>query len=154
MKRAILLASAFLAAAAIALPGIAWAQGGAPPPPPATYYGKVPAGIVPGQGVIAIVMNGGTSTVCGVGATLTDSATSNVVYVVDVAVDQQVAGCGATGRSIIFYFTPTASSSGRLSTDNVTWSGAGPVNQDLSGLGPQLNRVGVSPEVASDGPTF
>jgi hypothetical protein len=154
MKRAILFGVALFAAAAIAIPTVAMAQGGAPPPPPATYYGKTPTGIAAGQGVIAIVVNGQTSTVCGAGASLTDPDSGDVVYVVDVADDGQIAGCGKAGRTIMFYFTPTAASSGRLSTDTITWNGAGPTNQDLTGLGPQLNRVGQAPQVASDGPTF
>jgi hypothetical protein len=154
MKRVLLAGVALLAAAAIAIPTVAMAQGGAPPPPPATYYGKTPAGISAGQGVIAIVIDGQSSTVCGAGASLIDSDTGDVVYVVDVATDAQIRGCGLAGREILFYFTPTAASSGRLTTDVVTWSGAGPVNQNLTGLGPQLTRIGVAPQVASDGPTF
>ena len=154
MKRAILGGIALVAMAAIAIPAVAMAQGGAPPPPPATYYGKTPAGISAGQGVVAIVLDGQSSTVCGAGAALTDSQSGNTVYVVDVAADGQIPGCGKADRTVMFYFTPTSSSSGRLATDVISWSGAGPVNQDLTGLGPQLTRVGIAPQAASDGQTF
>jgi len=154
MKRAILGGIALVAAAAIAIPTVAMAQGGAPPPPPATYYGKAPSGISAGQGVIAIVLDGQSSTVCGAGAALTDPDSGHVVYVVDVAADGQIPGCGKDGRTVMFYFTPTSASSGRLATDVINWSGAGPVNKDLTGLGPQLTRVGIAPQAASDGPTF
>lgn len=154
MKRAILFSIALCAAAAIAIPTVAMAQGGAPPPPPATYYGTLPAGIAAGQSVIAIVTDGSSSTVCGAGAALTDPDSGNVVYVVDVASDGQIAGCGKTGRSIVFYFTPTAASNGRLSSGSISWSGAGPVHQDVTALGAPLTRVGQAPQVASDGPTY
>ena len=65
MKRRLVGAS-IAAAAMLAVPGAALAQG-VPPGPPATIYGSI-TGAQAGQGVIAIVINGSSSTVCGAGS--------------------------------------------------------------------------------------
>jgi hypothetical protein len=144
MKRAILLGAGAVAAAVATIPALVAAQG-APPSPPATFYGKAPSGVGPGQSVLAIVSSGGTSQTCGIGATVSDS--SGVVYVVDVISDSQLAGCGAPGRTVQFYFVGNR----QMATDTATWSGAGPALRDLTGLGPQLTPRNVGPQVAKDG---
>jgi len=147
MKRAFVLGLGVLAALAAAIPVVVSAQG-FPPPPPTTFYGNVPSGIVSGQGVIAIVLDGNSSQACGAGATVTDNG--KVVYVVDVVSDTQIAGCGKTGRTVQFYFV--SSSGGRIATDApVTWSGPGPVAHDVTQVGPPLTRRGSAPNVAKDG---
>jgi hypothetical protein len=148
MKRAILLGLGALGAVSIAVPALAQ---GVPPPPPSTFYGTVPAGVAAGQGVIAIVTNGGTQTACGAGNVMTDTASSSTVYVVDVVADAQRAGCGKSGSTISFYFTPTAGQSGRLATDSFAWTGAGPAQHNITTLGPSLTNRRVAPHVASDG---
>lgn len=146
MKRR--LAGAGIAAAAmLAVPTAALAQG-VPPGPPATIYGAI-TGATAGQGVIAIVINGNSSTVCGAGSVVTDNGAT--VYVVDVISDSQRAGCGVNGRTIRFYVTPTSPTvGGKLANESATWTGAGPKQQALT-LGPALQLVQPVPFVASDG---
>jgi hypothetical protein len=144
MKRAILLGVGVAVLGVAAIPALVSAQG-FPPPPPATFYGKAPSGIGPGDVVIAIVNNGASSTVCGDGVTQADAG--GVVYVVDVVADAQIAGCGATGRTVQFYFVGPR----RLGTDTSAWSGPGPNNKDLTGLGPALEVKNRLPHVAKDG---
>lgn len=144
MKRALLLGIAAAVAALASIPALVTAQG-FPPPPPTTYFGKAPAGIGPGQVVIAIVSDGASSQVCGDGATLSDP--SGTVYVVDVVANAQIAGCGQAGRTVQFYFVAAK----RLSTDTAAWSGPGPAQKDLVNLGPALTTRNVLPHVAKDG---
>ncbi|WP_322797004.1 hypothetical protein [Tepidiforma sp.] len=144
MKRAILLAAGAIAAAFAAIPALVAAQG-APPSPPATFYGSVPSGIGPGQGVLAIVTSGSSSQTCGIGQTVADG--SGVAYVVDVIADSQLAGCGAPGRTIQFYFIGNR----QMATTTGTWSGAGPVQLNLTGLGSPLTTRNYGPQVAKDG---
>lgn len=143
MKRAILLACGAAISAAAAIPALVSAQG-FPPPPPTTYYGKVPAGVSPGDVVIAIVQDGNSSQVCGDGITVADNGGS---YVVDVVADAQVPGCGRTGRTVLFYFVGKKA----LSTDTAAWSGPGPAVKDLNNLGPSVTRRNSLPQVAKDG---
>ncbi|MEO9254514.1 MAG: hypothetical protein ABI305_03170 [Tepidiformaceae bacterium] len=148
MKRAILLGLGAIGAVSVAVPALAQ---GVPPPPPSTFYGTVPAGVTAGQGVIAIVTNGGTQTACGAGSVLTDPVSSSTVYVVDVVADAQRAGCGKAGATVSFYFTPTAGSSGRLGTDSFAWGGPGPLAHNITNIGPSLTNRLIAPHVASDG---
>lgn len=148
MKRAIVFGLGALGAAAAAIPVVVSAQG-FPPPPPTTYYGSVPSGIVAGQGVVAIVMDGGNSTACGSGTTLTDPASGKVVYVVDVVADGQTTGCGKSGRTVSFYFT--SPSGGRISLDTpASWTTT-PTNVDVKTVSAPLGRRGSAPQVAKDG---
>lgn len=144
MRRAILLAFGAAATAAAAVPALVAAQG-APPSPPATYYGSVPAGIPAGQTVLAVVTSGGSSQTCGVGSTFAEGA--NVVYVVDVVAASQVPGCGTPGATIQFYFVGNR----QMATDTATWTGPGPSQRNLTGLGPQLTPRNFGPMVAKDG---
>ncbi len=144
MKRAILLGFGAIAVAAAAVPALVSAAD-FPPPPPTTYYGKVPTGIGPGDTVIAIVLDGSSATVCGDGVTAND--TSGIVYVVDDVADAQKAGCGKAGRTVQFYFVGPK----RLSTDTANWSGPGPAQKDLTGLGAALTPKNRAPAVAKDG---
>jgi len=151
MKRAILLGLGALSVAAAAIPAIAMAAD-FPPPPPTTFYGKVPAGVATGQGVVAIVTDPGTGsqTSCGAGNVLTDG--SSTVYVVDVVADSQRTGCGKAGRTVTFYFTPTINSSGRVSADApAAWGGPGPVLKNITSAGPSLTKAGRAPQVSRDG---
>ncbi len=144
MRRAILLAIGAAAIAAAAIPALVAAQG-APPSPPATFYGSVPSGVGAGQSVLAIVTSGGSSQTCGVGSTVSDG--SGVAYVVDVVAESQVPGCGAPGRTVQFYFMGNR----QMATDTATWSGAGPSQRNLTGLGPQLSPRNIGPMLAKDG---
>jgi hypothetical protein len=144
MKRAILLGFGALGVAVAAIPALVSAAD-FPPPPPTTYYGKAPSGIGQGDTVIAIVNDGSSSTVCGDGVTSTD--TSGIVYVVDVVADAQFLGCGKAGRTVQFYFVGPR----RLGTDTVAWSGPGPAQKDLTGLGPALTPKNRAPQLAKDG---
>ncbi|MEO8538993.1 MAG: hypothetical protein ABI577_04570 [bacterium] len=144
MKRAILLGISAAALVSMAAPAFVSAQG-FPPPPPTTFYGKVPSGIGPGDTVIAIVTDGSSSQVCGDGSTLNDA--SGVVYAVDVVAQAQTPGCGQAGRTVQFYFVGAR----RLSTDTAAWTGPGPANKDLTGLGTTLTPKNRAPQVAKDG---
>ncbi len=144
MKRALLFGLSAAALLSMAAPAMVSAQN-FPPPPPTTFYGKVPSGIGPGDTVIAIVTDGASSQVCGDGTTTND--TSGVVYVVDVVANAQTPGCGQTGRNVQFYFVGAK----RLATDTAAWSGPGPANKDLTGLGAQLATKNRAPQVAKDG---
>lgn len=147
MKRAFLSGLGIAGIVAAAFPAMALAQG-FPPPPPTTYYGAA-SGATSGQGVIAIVIEGTTSTVCGDGVVTTDGGST--VYVVDVIADAQRAGCGKAGRQVMFYFTPVAGSGGRLSASAAAWSGPGPAPQNVT-LGPALTVAkAAAPMVAKDG---
>jgi hypothetical protein len=149
MNRALVFGMGVLGVAIAAVPAVALAQG-FPPPPPSTYYGNAPTGIVAGQGVVAIVINGSQSTACGAGATLTDSG--KVVYVVDVVADAQTTGCGKAGATVMFYFTPTGTTGGRISLDTPAgWAGPGPVKVDINTVSAPLARRGSAPQVSRDG---
>jgi len=122
MKRAILLGLGALGLAAVLLPAIAMADSGFPPGPPATFYGTTPSGISVGQGVIAIVVNGSSSTVCGAGSVVADTDNGGKPsYAVDVVSASQITGCGVSGSTVMFYFTPFGGHSGQLATDTATW---------------------------------
>lgn len=147
MKRAILTGLGVAGIVAAAIPAMALAQG-FPPPPPTTYYGTA-TGATSGQGVIAIVTDGSTSTVCGDGVVTSDGGAT--VYVVDVVADAQRAGCGKAGRQVLFYFSPSGGSSGRVSTSSASWSGPGPAPQNIT-LGPALTASkNFAPSLAKDG---
>ena len=90
------------------------------------------------------LLDGSSATVCGDGVTANDSG---IVYVVDVVADAQKAGCGKAGRTVQFYFVGPK----RLSTDTANWSGPGPAQKDLTGLGAALTPKNRAPAVAKDG---
>lgn len=144
MNRKMLAGAGLAGAVLLAVPSTALAQ--LPPDPPATFYGPA-TGATAGQGVIAIVTTGGGSTVCGAGSVLSDA--SGVVYVVDVASNAQIPGCGASGRQVQFYFTPTPSQPGKLANETASWTGAGPKQQALT-PGKALTLKQSTPMVASD----
>ncbi len=143
MKRAILLAVGALTTAAMAIPALVSAQG-FPPPPPTTFYGKAPTGVAAGDVVIAVVVDGSSSQVCGDGITVADAGGS---YVVDVVADAQIAGCGRAGRTVVFYFVGQKA----LANDSAAWTGPGPAEKNLTTLGPSLTTRNRLPHVAKDG---
>jgi hypothetical protein len=148
MKRALMVGMGVATAAALSLPALVFAQG-FPPEPPSTYYGTVTGGATVGQGVVAIVQSGTNSQTCGQEEVLQDGG--NLVYVVDVIHNSQLAGCGQAGRQIRFYFTPVGANPGRLANETVNWSAAGaPKEQNLT-LGPALSIRGTVPTLARDG---
>jgi hypothetical protein len=118
-----------------------------PPPIPMTAYGTA-SGATIGGGVIAIVTVGSVQTVCGVGLVVSDAGSA--VYVVDVLADGQRPGCGTTGRTVSFYFTPgTPGGTGRLAQQTTQWQMSFK-NVNLT-LGPELTNKGFVPQVAKDG---
>ncbi len=132
------------AAALVGIPTVALAQ--FPPDPPATFYGSAAGGSV-GQGVIGIVIDGSKSTTCGAGNVVDDSGPK---YVTDVVSNSQLTGCGSSGRTVRFYFTPSGSTPGNVANESGTWSGAGPEKLDLTQGSPLTNRL-LSPNAANDG---
>jgi hypothetical protein len=147
MKKRLMLGAGLAAAALMAVPTMVLAQG-IPPGPPATFYGSA-LGATAGQGVIAIVINGSTSTVCGDGLVVDNGGTP--AYVVDVVSQDQIPGCGATGRTVRFYFTPTSpTTGGKLANETGTWNGAGPTVQNIT-PGAALTVTRAVTMVASDG---
>lgn len=149
MKRLTLFGLGLTGAALVAFPASVFAAD-FPPPPPTLYYGKA-NGAVAGQGVIAIVSDGTTSTVCGDGVVLNDSS-AGIVYAVDVIADGQQAGCGKSGRTVSFYFTPIGGSGGKLANGSVSWrdASASPTANDLT-LGSALTPRASVPEASRDG---
>ena len=155
MKRAILLGLGALGLAAVLLPAVAMADSGIPPSPPATFYGTVPTGISVGQGVIAIVVNGTSSTVCGAGSVVADTDNGGKPsYAVDVVSATQIAGCGVNNAVVMFYFTPFGGHSGQLATDTTTWSFPGPTLKNITTLGPLLQSRANVPNLAKDGTNY
>jgi hypothetical protein len=147
MMRVLKVGMGVATAVAVSLPALAMAQ--FPPPPPSTYYGTVTGGAVVGQGVVAIVQSGTQSQTCGVGAVIQDGG--NMVYVVDVAQDGQIDGCGEAGRTIRFYLTPNGANPGRLANETAIWSAPGaPKLQNLT-LGASLSIKAAVPVVSKDG---
>src|SRR5258708_39221212 len=98
MNRKMLLGAGLAGVSLLAIPSVVLAQ--VPPDPPATFYGSATGGS-PGQGVIAIVVNGSTSTVCGRG--LVQSDAPGPLYGADASPDPQRTGCGPKGRQIRVY---------------------------------------------------
>jgi hypothetical protein len=155
MKRAILLGLGALGLAAVLLPAIAMADSGFPPGPPATFYGTTPSGISVGQGVIAIVVNGSSSTVCGAGSVVADTDNGGKPsYAVDVVSASQITGCGVSGSTVMFYFTPFGGHSGQLATDTATWTGPGATLKNITTLGPLLQSRASVPNLAKDGTNY
>lgn len=92
-----------------------------PPGPPMTAYGEANGGVA-GQQVFAVITTGGVSKTCGQGLVVDDGGPK---FVVDVVAESQVAGCGAAGRSVSFYFAPTApGQGGRKGNATVSWEQA------------------------------
>ena len=119
---------------------------GFPPEPPATYYGTI-GGATPGDGIVAAIGSGASSRSCGNGAVLSDS--SQTVYVVDVITDDQLSGCGDTGRSIRFYIAPQqAGAGGKFATQTANWQGAGAHSQNLLS-GPTLTNILFTPQLSA-----
>ena len=147
MKRSFLLGLGLFSAAVVTIPGTVLAQD-FPPPPPATYYGSISgSGVAAGQGVVAIVVSGNTSTICGTGSVVD---ASGLHYVVDVVTNDQTAGCGQAGRTVRFYVTPpNANTGGSLAVESPSWAGAGPHLQNLT-TGSPLTKRAVAPTAAKD----
>ncbi len=139
-----------LGIAGVALAGLPMIASAAdfPPSPPTTYYGSA-GGATNGQKVIAFVSSGTNTVACGEGV-VTNDASAGLVYVVDVAADSQIPGCGLAGRQVTFYFPPSPGSGGRLSSNNATWQDAGPRKFDIT-LGSPLTPRSVVPQAARDG---
>jgi len=148
MNRRHILALGISAVALLAIP-VATVLAEVPPGPPSTlYYGKVTGGVA-GQGVVAIVIDGSRSTVCGATTIQTD-ATEGAVYAIDIISDSQTSGCGLSGRQVKFYLTPTPGTAGRLANETVTIpSGYSHPRADLT-LGAPLSNLRSAPLVASD----
>ena len=103
---------------------------GFPPEPPSTYWGTI-SGAATGDGIVAAIGSGASSRSCGTGAVLTDS--NQTVFVIDVITDDQLAGCGDTGRTVRFYIAPKApGTGGKFATQTANWQGAGAHQQNLT----------------------
>ena len=127
-------AAALLAAVPVAV----FAQG-SPPSPPTTYYGSA-NGATEGQTVIAIIGSGASTRFCGAGDVMNDDE-DGIVYVVDVEQESTLSGCGASGRQIRLYFTPTAGAPGAFATQTLAWQPAGAEEQDVTLGTPFSNRI-------------
>jgi hypothetical protein len=112
-----------------------------PPPPPTTYHGTAGAA-TPGKPVVALVLNGGSATACGVGLVLNDQI-AGIVYVVDVVSDVQRPGCGVAGRQIRLYFP----GEDKMATATTGWQDPGLRTFNVN-LGPQLTARGVLPQIS------
>ncbi len=148
MKRALIIGMSAATAIAVSLPALVMAQD-FPPPPPSTYYGTVAGGTI-GQGVIAIVSDGTSSQTCGDGVVVAGEGGAPS-YVVDVIQNAQKAGCGSSGRTIRFYFTPTGGNPGRLGNESATWGEPGAPKLQNVTLGASLTNRKFVPVAARDG---
>lgn len=160
------LVSAALGGALIVAGGLAALAGFLPPgrtladtPPPGipmTLYGTA-TGAVPGQRVIAIVVDGAKSTVCSDDPAYDIVLTSEgkTVYRVSVNSDQTKTGCGAPGREVFLYFAPTTGADGRAATALIAWQGTASqgtvAEQNVTVSGPLSNK-GYAPATARDTP--
>lgn len=147
MKRTLAFGLGVAGVALAALPMIASAAD-FPPSPPTTYYGAA-AGAINGQRVIAFISSGPNTVACGEGAVKNDAA-AGLVFVVDVASDSQITGCGLSGRTVTFYFPPSGGQGGRLSTNSANWQDPGPRKFDAT-LGTPLAPRNYIPHAAKDG---
>jgi len=124
------------------------------PPPgiPMTLYGTA-AGAVPGQRVIAMVLDGTSIRACSNDPAYDMVLTSGgTVYRVSVNSDQTKTGCGAPGRQVFLYFAPLPGVDGRAATATIPWQGSasqGTVYEsNVTVTSPLSNKVFVP--VASD----
>ena len=113
----------------VAVAAAAWPMGGAradnpPPGIPMTLYGAAP-GAVPGQRVIAMVIDGTSLRACSDDPAYDMVLTSGgTVYRVSVNSDQTKTGCGAPGRQVFLYFAPLPGVDGRAATATIPWQGS------------------------------
>ncbi len=128
----------------------------ADPPPgiPMTLYGTA-AGAVPGQRVIAMVLDGTSIRACSDDPVYDIVLTSEgrTVYRVSVNSDQTKAGCGAPGRQVFLYFAPMPGVDGRAATATIQWQGSasqGTVYESNVTITSPLSNNGFVP-VAKDG---
>lgn len=122
---------------------------GFPPDPPLVSYGEAPDA-VDGQSVHALVEAGSVWTWCGVGGVVTEDSSES--YVVQIAADNQIEGCGDDGRSVSLYFAPEgqfAGEGGRDGSPSFNWSSSleAPVEHDVSLEDPYTVR-GMVPQVS------
>jgi hypothetical protein len=97
-----------------------------PPPPgiPMTLYGTA-SGAVPGQRVIAMVLDGTSLRACSDDPVYDIVLTSGgTVYRVSVNSDQTKTGCGSPGRQVFLYFAPLPGVDGRAATATIPWQGS------------------------------
>lgn len=135
-----------VAALLAAVPIAVFAQG-APPSPPTTYFGSA-SGASEGQTVIAIIGSGASTRFCGSGDVMDDDE-DGIVYVVDVEQESTISGCGASGRQIRLYFTPTASAPGAFATQTLSWQPAGAEEQDVT-LGTAFSNQIIAPGLSAN----
>lgn len=141
----------------VAVAAAVWPMGGAyaenpPPGIPMTLYGTAP-GAVPGQRVMAMVIDGTSLRACSDDPAYDMVLTSGgTVYRVSVNSDQTKTGCGAPGRQVFLYFAPLPGVDGRAATATIPWQGSasqGTVYEsNVTVTSPLSNKVFVP--VASD----
>jgi hypothetical protein len=125
----------------------------APPQPPGVWYGTATPSTV-GQGVHSFISHEGQAQWCGHGAVVSHQGSPR--YVVQVAEQRHIAGCGTSGRNIRLYFTPKAAgqsydgSAGRFATSTFPWaSGITEPHQQNVTLGEPLQVRGLIPALAA-----
>ncbi len=143
-----MLAVVAMAAWFTGMPG-AKAQQGFPPDTPMVAYGDA-TGSALGMGVHALVNNGGVWTYCGSGAVVNKTG-GGVGFAVQIASQTQTPGCGASGRTVRLYFSPSAYGlSGKFATQTFNWVGpVGTATSQNVTLGDGLTIRGVVPAIAA-----
>lgn len=127
----------------------AFAQG-APPDLPLVLYGTA-NGQSTGAGVVAIVEINGKGTTCGSG--LVKNEGGQKVYVVQVAADSQVPGCGKSGRTIRLYVSSGGNFNGQggaMATQVINWT-SGQTSENNLTFGASLTVRGFVTLATSDG---
>lgn len=123
---------------------------GVPPDLPLVLYGTA-NGQSTGAGVVAIVDNNGIGTTCGSG--LVKNEGGQKVYVIQVAADSQVAGCGKAGRTISLYVSAGGNFNGQggaIATQVINWS-SGQTSENNLTFGTPLTVRGFVTLATSDG---
>jgi hypothetical protein len=121
----------------------------APPEVPLVLFGNA-TGATNGSSVVAVVVNGGSTTTCGNGLIKNDGG---LKYVVQVAHDSQIAGCGKAGRTIRLYSTPSGAFSGtggKMASQSINWVAALTSETSVT-FGTPLVVRGFVPLATSDG---
>jgi len=115
-----------VAAIAAAVWPVLGAHADPPPGIPMTLYGTA-AGAVPGQRVIAMVIDGTSLQACSDDPVydVVLASEGHTVYRVSVNTDQTKAGCGAPGRQVFLYFAPMPGVDGRAASATIPWQGSG-----------------------------
>lgn len=126
---------------------------GLPPDTPKVFYGSITGAAVNSGVIAAVVGPDGRGTTCGAGVVL--SSGGSTVYAVQVIADSQRAGCGAPGRTILFYLTPSSpGAGGKMANETATWPTGDTQQRSLTASSTLIPPRAWIPVLARDGVQF